>query len=115
MTTVGAAGTSVFADLTNQEGVGHNSYYPDYQGGAGDDAARANREANATDDQPPDPEPAPTGAGERRPPVRSAVRRPTTAQPPAGRVRRSPPAAGTGGAAGGGAGAEAAEVAVVAL
>ena len=83
ITTVGAAGTSVFTDLTNQAGVGHNTYYPDYQGGSRRPAARANREANATDDQPRRPR---TRAHRQwrhaGTPIRSAARRPTTAQPP---------------------------------
>lgn len=47
MTKVGSMGTSVLTDMTNQEGVGHNTYQPDFQSGFDDGAARANREANA--------------------------------------------------------------------
>lgn len=113
ITTVGTNATAVFTDLTNQEGVGHNTYQPDYQGGRGEGAARANREANATDDQPPEAEPTPTGG---EPPVPS----PLGGQPIGGGAGAggTDPAlaarAGTSGAAGG-AGAETAEVAVVAL
>lgn len=90
ITTIGSACTSVFTDLTNQEGVGHNTYQPDYQGGLGDPAARANREANATDNQPPDPDPAPSGGGQPAAPDRSAEAPPAMGRPPGPRIRRSP-------------------------
>ncbi|PZQ53364.1 MAG: hypothetical protein DI570_24150, partial [Phenylobacterium zucineum] len=114
ITTIGAAGTSAFADLTNQEGVGHNTYQPDYQGGRGDAAARANREANATDEPAADTEPTPTGG---EPPTPSRLGgQPIDGGAGAGGTDQTLAArAGTPGAAGGGAGAEAAEVAVVAL
>lgn len=51
ITTVGSTGAAVLADVTNQAGIGHNSYYPDQPGRTGD-AARANREAQAGG-QPP--------------------------------------------------------------
>jgi hypothetical protein len=116
ITTVGAAGTSMFTDLTNQAGVGHNTYQPDYQGGTGDPAARANREANATDDQPADPGPAPTGSGESPAPDPLGGP-PADYGATAGAWQQYPAApSGVGGPAGaGGAGVEAAEVAVVAL
>jgi hypothetical protein len=44
MTTLGAYATTVTSDLANQEGVGNNSYYPDYSDRSRRDAARANRE-----------------------------------------------------------------------
>ncbi len=56
MTRVGTVGTSVLTDMTNQEGVGHNTYQPDYQDGRRDGAARANREANADSANSPDPD-----------------------------------------------------------
>jgi hypothetical protein len=113
ITTVGTSATAVFTDLTNQEGVGHNSYQPDYQGGRGDAAARANREANANDGPPADTEPLPTGG---EPPIPSPLGgQPMDGGPAAGATDQALAArAGTSGAAGG-AGAEAAEVAVVAL
>ena len=116
ITTIGAAGTSVFTDLTNQEGVGHNTYQPDYQGGAGDQAARANREANATDNQPPDPGTAPTGVGDT-PAAGPLGGTPSHEGAAAGGWEWDPatPADAGGAASAGGAGAEAAEVAVVAL
>ena len=111
---VGAQGTSLLTDMTNQEGVGHNTYQPDYQGGYADQAARANREANATQNEPTDP-PAGTPSG-------GQPATPENPPAPAG----SPTASGEagtssgggtagGGAAGGASTAEAAEVAVVAL
>ena len=113
ITTVGSNATAVFTDLTNQEGVGHNTYQPDDQGGRGDASARANREANATDDQqPPDTGPAPTGG---EPPTPGPLGAPMDGGPAGGGTDQALAArAGTSGAAGG-AGAEAAEVAVVAL
>ena len=92
---VGATGAAVMADGTNQMGVGHNAYYPDQPGPAGD-AARANREAQAN--QPQDPQ---------APPPRTPTGVPTGG--PTGGA-----GAGGGGAAGGGTAAEAAEVAVIA-
>lgn len=113
ITTIGSVGTSLFTDLTNQEGVGHNTYQPDYQGGAGDPAARANREANATYDQPTDPGPAPTGGGEPSAPTPTGP-----ASGDGGALGGSDQAlaarAGTSGAAGG-ASAGTAEMAVAAL
>jgi hypothetical protein len=110
ITTLGAAGTSVFTDLTNQQGVGHNTYQPDYQGGPGDPAARANREANATNHQPPDPGPASTGGWQ--PSTSGPLGGPSGDSAAAGSEEALAARAGTA-AAGGGAGA--AEVAVVAL
>ena len=104
MARVGTAGAAVGADVTNQAGIGHNSYYPDYSGSGGG-GARANREARGTDEPfsadatPPEPEP---------PAVAPAPSTPTSlaATSPAG-------GAGAGGAvAGGGSAAEAAAVAV---
>lgn len=71
LTTVGAYATTVTSDLANQEGVGNNSYYPDYTDRSRRDAARANREQQGqssggddTDDAPPAPTPpAPTTGG----------------------------------------------------
>mgnify|MGYP000885723723 CR=1 FL=1 len=110
ITTVGTNATAIFTDLTNQEGVGHNTYQPDYQGGAGDPAARANREANATSDPPPDPGPAPTGGGQ--PSTPGPLGGPSGDGAAAGSDAALAARAGTA-AAGGSAGA--AEVAVVAL
>lgn len=63
-TTVGAYATTVTSDLANQEGVGNNSYYPDYSDRSRRDAARANREqqgqssgGDGTNDNPPSPAP----------------------------------------------------------
>jgi hypothetical protein len=103
MTKVGTAGAAVGADVTNQAGIGHNSYYPDYSGGGGD-GARANREARDDgDDNPPAESPAPD-------PIP-----PTTTQTPTARSPLSAIAApsGTTGAAAGT--ASEAEVAAVAL
>jgi hypothetical protein len=116
ITRVGSVGNSVFADLTNQEGVGHNTYQPDYQGGSSDGAARANREANSRGDQPssePDPTPPLQGEPAGADPF---------ASPPAGGGSASGGSsdavaarAGTSGGAAGGASAGSAEVAVAAL
>jgi hypothetical protein len=110
----GSLGTSVLTDLTNQEGVGHNTYQPDYQDGRRDAAARANREANSRPDTntpdptvtPPTPSPGETGADTT----------PAGTGPAGGSGSGGAGAgAGPGGAAGGAAGASVAEVAVVAL
>lgn len=118
----GALGASAVTDVTNQAGIGHNTYQPDYQTGPGDGAARANREVNAEPDesQPlasndPDgtsPMPAdttPTGPGPRG----GSGGNPAGGKPPGG-------SGGGGGSGAGGSGAgvsaaDAAEVAVVAL
>jgi hypothetical protein len=107
---VGAQGTSLLTDMTNQEGVGHNTYQPDYQGGPSDNAARANREANADQTNPTDPPAGTPGGGQPTVPPAPAAGAPTAVG--AG----SSGGAGTaGGAAGGASTAEVAEVAVVAL
>ena len=108
MTRVGSVGTSVLTDMTNQEGVGHNTYQPDYQDGRRDGAARANREANAdSDSTEPPASGTPTTSPSSGPGGSAAAAR--TA--PAG--SGSAGAAGSSGAAAGG--ESAAEVAVVAL
>jgi hypothetical protein len=111
-----AAGNSVFTDLTNQEGVGHNTYQPDYQGGTGDGAARANREAKNSGDQPSsEPDPSPPVQGE------PGTADPFGSPPPSGGSASGGSSdalaarAGTGGSAAGGASAGSAEVAVAAL
>lgn len=113
MTRVGSVGTSVLTDMTNQEGVGHNTYQPDYQDGRRDGAARANREANADGDLPSSEPPAsgtPTtsASSDTGGPGGSAAAA-RTAPGGSGSVG----ATGSSGAAAGG--ASAAEVAVVAL
>jgi hypothetical protein len=110
MTRVGSVGTSVLTDMTNQEGVGHNTYQPDYQDGRRDSAARANREANGADDPQPDEPPTPgaPSTGSQGTPGGSAA---AARSAPAG--SGSAGAGGSSGAAAGG--ASAAEVAVVAL
>lgn len=50
MTKVGMAAGSAVVDVTNQEGVGHNTYQPDYQGGSsGGSGWEQNRRANEQD------------------------------------------------------------------
>jgi hypothetical protein len=70
LTTVGAYATTLMSDMANQEGVGNNSYYPDYTDRSRRDASRASREQQAQpDDQgattdpgaTPPPPPAPGG------------------------------------------------------
>ncbi len=73
LTTVGAYATTVTSDLANQEGVGNNSYYPDYTDRSRRDATRANREQQGRSgdnndttepDRPPTPPPpAPPSGG----------------------------------------------------
>lgn len=69
LTTVGAYATTVVSDMANQEGVGNNSYYPDYTDRSRRDAARANREqqsqsnSDGTNDDPPSPAPPPPSTG----------------------------------------------------
>jgi len=97
MAKVGTASAAVGADVTNQAGIGHNSYYPDYTG-SGADGARANREARSNGDDSaqadsPTPDPAP----------------PETTQTSAS----TSTGAGAGGATAGG--ASAAEAAAIAL
>ncbi len=124
VTSIGSTGASLMSDVTNQAGVGNNTYQPDFQGGRADHAARANREANGTDDagtngggsddagNPPGAEPSP-GSDD-----------PTTALSRSGGGGGSSGGSGggSGGSAAGGAGArsaavsgEAAEAAVVVL
>jgi hypothetical protein len=115
MTKLGTLGTAVLTDVTNQEGVGHNTYQPDYQDGRRDAAARANREANGHDESTPttDTEPGPTGGT------------PTPGQGGVEPAGGTPATTGTASGSAGGAsaadgasaagGASAAEVAVVAL
>ncbi len=117
MTRVGSIGTSVLTDMTNQEGVGHNTYQPDYQDGRRDGAARANREANATDDPLPNEPPSPGGPSTSQP---SDTDSPSSPGASAASARTTSGGSGSAGAAGssgaaGAGGASAAEVAVVAL
>lgn len=118
---LGALGASAVTDVTNQAGIGHNTYQPDYQAGPGDGSARANREANAEsgESQPPasnDPDGSspmptdttPTGSG----PGGGSGGNTGGVKPPGGS------GGGGSGAGGSGAGAtavDAAEVAAVAL
>ena len=113
ITKVGSVGNSVFADLTNQEGVGHNSYQPDYQAGRSDGAGRANREANTTDNQPSS-DPAPTPPPDSGPSGAAVYENPPAGSSGGGSGEAVAARAGTG-AAGGGASAGTAEVAVAAL
>ena len=120
---VGSVGASVLADVTNQEGIGNNTYQPDYVVGRRDDAARANREANGDNSNAPDPD---TNPPDSTPDVESP---PTPTPPPTpgpdpgpggppGLPRAGDPPAGGGGSGGGtgaAAGTEAAEAAVVVL
>jgi hypothetical protein len=108
MARIGTASAAVGADVTNQAGIGHNSYYPDYSGSGGD-GARANREARGTDD----PGPADSSPPEPEPPAVAPAPPPTS--PPATSLAAASPAGGAGAggaAAGGGSAAEAAAVAV---
>ena len=75
--TVASKGITIGSDLTNQMGVGHPSYQPDFTG--------RGRGPNQTTPDPADQ--AQTAASRRRMP-----RRPDTAAPWPGRVRRSRPA-----------------------
>ncbi|MCC6497172.1 MAG: hypothetical protein IT193_13045 [Propionibacteriaceae bacterium] len=102
-TRIGGVGASVLTDLTNQAGVGHNSYQPDYQAGRFDPAARDNREANQPAD-PASPDPTPDGPSE-----------PTPAGPPSPAMatpEAAPGAASAGAGAGGVSAAEAAAIVV---
>ena len=60
MAKLGTSGAAIGADVANQAGIGHSSYYPDTTG-SGIDAVRASRdthgEAGARDDAGPDPAP----------------------------------------------------------
>lgn len=108
MTKLGTLGTAVLTDVTNQEGVGHNTYQPDYQDGRRDAAARANREANGQNTSIPstDTDPGPTGG--------TPATGPSGPSPSGGAPATTTTAgSGAGGASAGG--ASAAEVAVVAL
>jgi hypothetical protein len=73
LTTLGAAATVVGSDLANQEGVGNNSYYPDYTDRSRRDAARASRETRAGDPDDTSPDtpagPPPTTGGPTPPPA----------------------------------------------
>lgn len=79
LTTVGAYATTVTSDLANQEGVGNNSYYPDYSDRSRRDASRANREQQGqsdgnedTTDDPLAPAP-PTSGGPTPEPAASGL------------------------------------------
>jgi len=73
MAKVGTASAAVGADVTNQAGIGHNSYYPDYIGSGGD-GARANREARDTgDDAGPADSPTPNPAAQAGTPEPPAI------------------------------------------
>lgn len=78
LTAAGAYGTTVMSDMANQEGVGNNSYYPDYTDRSRRDATRANREQHGgTDDQngttePDTPTPPPPSGG-TTPPAASGL------------------------------------------
>ena len=50
VTSLGSTGASLISDVSNQAGIGNNTYQPDFQAGRGDQAARANREANGSKD-----------------------------------------------------------------
>lgn len=58
---LGATGTAVGADLTNQQGIGHNAYYPDFHGGFArrGEGQRANAEAHGQTQTNPPPDPSP--------------------------------------------------------
>ena len=114
----GGRAATLGADLTNQMGVGHNTYVPDFSSG-GRSRGRAPTGGSATDQD----NPAINGAGPDRggdPP--DAVSRPPTAWPP---TATPPPGAGgpsrpggagvTGGAGGGSAAAAGGEAAAVAV
>ncbi|MCB0912133.1 MAG: hypothetical protein KDB60_11020 [Propionibacteriaceae bacterium] len=111
---IGAQGTALMTDMTNQEGVGHNTYQPDYQGGPSDNAARANREANA--DKPSTTDPPASTPGGAQPTGPDGPTIPTSGAPSvSGEAGPSGGAGTSGGAAGGAGGATAAEVAEVAV
>lgn len=78
---LGAAGSAIGADLTNQQGVGHNAYYPDFQGGFGGgrrgEGHRANAEALGQSRAEAPPDPAPPQALQEP----SALRPPSAFQP----------------------------------
>jgi len=108
MAKIGTTSAAAGADVTNQAGIGHNSYYPDYTGSGGD-GARANREARDTGDDPApaDPPPAdPTPA-----PSAQTLAAPTGSPASA----TATPAGSSSAAAGAGSATEVAEVAAVAL
>ncbi|MEA5116210.1 MAG: hypothetical protein VB036_01185, partial [Propionicimonas sp.] len=74
VTTVGAMATAIGSDMTNQEGVGNPSYYPDHTPSSRRDAARAGREQQGANDQaaqddPQAPPPTQTMAGRGTPPT----------------------------------------------
>ncbi len=123
VTSIGSGGASLISDVTNQAGIGHNTYQPDYQGGRNDKAARANREANGSNGN----ETGGSGEDQSGQPPNAG---PTSSDPGptggsgggsgAGGGTGSGGGAGSGGASGGGAGSgavagEAAEAAVVLL
>ena len=116
----------MLTDLTNQEGVGHTTYQPDYQAGRHDGAGRENREANSKDGDSGGGVPAPTSPSTGSGPATGDAFSAPGGSPstgPAGGGQGSAGGGGSGGSGGaagaGGAGgasaAEVAEVAVVAL
>ncbi len=117
---LGALGASAVTDVTNQAGIGHNTYQPDYQAGPQDRPARQNREDNAEPDESqsptssdpdgPSPTPAPTGGSSS-----GGSSSPAGGKPPAGPVGGGGSGGGASGAGGSGAGASSAEVAEVAV
>ncbi|HPE12005.1 MAG TPA: hypothetical protein PL091_05860 [Actinomycetota bacterium] len=109
----GARAATLGADLTNQMGVGHNTYIPDFsssrsrgRNNAGPSSEQDNPEINGAGPDQDGPTPTPTAA----PPAPPAPPSPA-AGPPGGGAGVGPtpggPAAGGGGAAAGGGGAAA--------
>ena len=113
---MGARAATLGADLTNQMGVGHNTYIPDFSTSRGRNNAgpsntdQDNPEINGAGADAPDPSPSATP----RPPMPPAPTSPMppapTAGAPTGGAGASP---GAGGSAGAAAGGEAAAVPVV--
>ncbi len=107
----GAAAATIGADLTNQMGVGHNTYIPDFGGSRG--KGRNNGGPSSADQNNPEI----NGAGEQdgaTPPMPTAPMSAAGGPAGAGAAGASAPAggAGAGAAAGGGAAAEGSAAAV---
>lgn len=102
---IGSTSAALGADLTNQMGVGHNTYVPDFSGSRSSRATNRSRDGDTPDVNGSGPDKA-GDDGPMTPPARPAAPSPPTAAPAGGGV-----AAGGGGAAAGG--AEAAAVAAL--
>ena len=116
----GARAATLGADLTNQMGVGHNTYIPDFSSGrsrgrnnAGPSSEQDNPEINGAGPDQDSPTPSAAPPTPPAPPTPAPASGPPGAGPAGGGPTAGGPGGGAGGAAAGGGGAAAASVPVV--